>query len=79
MELDPGKTEAYLAFAILSTLASVIIALIILVMRKRITLVVQLFKESGNAISRMPFLLVEPLLVSCITIYRCLMVDGKRT
>ena len=38
--------------------------LVILVMRKRIKLVIQLFKEAGKAINSMPLLLLEPLLVS---------------
>jgi hypothetical protein len=32
-------------------------------MRKRIKLVIQLFKEAGRAINSMPLLLLEPLLV----------------
>lgn len=35
-------------------------------MRKRIALVVQLFKESGKAIQSMPLLLVQPMVVSTI-------------
>jgi hypothetical protein len=42
----------------------VIVLLVILVMRKRIKLVIQLFKEAGRAINSMPLLLLEPLLVS---------------
>jgi len=42
----------------------VIVLLVILVMRKRIKLVIQLFKEAGKAINSMPLLLLEPLLVS---------------
>lgn len=38
--------------------------LVILVMRKRIKLVIQLFKEAGKAINSMPLLFLEPLLVS---------------
>jgi Plasma-membrane choline transporter. len=40
------------------------VLLVILVMRKRIKLVIQLFKEAGKAINSMPLLLLEPLLVS---------------
>jgi solute carrier family 44 protein 1 (choline transporter-like protein) len=42
----------------------VIVLLVILVMRKRINLVIQLFKEAGKAVNSMPLLLLEPLLVS---------------
>lgn len=53
----------YLYYAIAATIATVIVYLIILVMRKRIRLVVHLFREAGKAISSMPFLLLEPILV----------------
>ena len=39
----------------------VILLLIILVMRKRIGLVVALFKEAGKCIASMPCLLVQPI------------------
>lgn len=54
------RTKTYLAIAIVASVATVIIFLIILVMRKRIKLVIQLFKEAGKAISCMPMLLFEP-------------------
>ena len=38
--------------------------LVVLVMRKRIQLVVQLFREAGKAIASMPILLLQPILVS---------------
>lgn len=57
------RTNNYLYYAIAVTIATVIVYLIILVMRKRIRLVVHLFREAGKAISNMPFLLVEPILV----------------
>ena len=42
----------------------VILLLIILVLRKRIALVVQLFKEAGKAVQAMPLLILQPLWVS---------------
>lgn len=62
-EIDIRKNYTYFAFAIIATVITVIVLLIILVMRKRIQLVIQLFTESGKAISAMPFLLFEPILV----------------
>ncbi|GLH03077.1 Choline transporter-like protein 1 [Gryllus bimaculatus] len=56
------SVTSYLAFAIAATIVTVIIWLVILVMRKRIKLVVQLFKEAGKAISSMPLILFEPIL-----------------
>ncbi|XP_057661357.1 choline transporter-like protein 1 isoform X2 [Diorhabda carinulata] len=61
-DVDARKTNTYLVFAILTTIATVIISLIIFVMRKRIELVVQLFEESGKAIAAMPILLFQPIL-----------------
>ncbi|KAJ8946090.1 hypothetical protein NQ318_010387, partial [Aromia moschata] len=61
-DVDSRKTEAYLGFAILATITTIVVVLIIVVMRKRIKLVVQLFEESGKAISVMPSLLFEPIL-----------------
>lgn len=62
-EVDSRKNYTYLAFAITATIITIIVLLIILVMRKRIQLVIQLFKESGKAISAMPLLLFQPILV----------------
>lgn len=62
-EVDSRKNYTYLGFAIAATIVTIIVLLIILIMRKRIQLVIQLFKESGKAISAMPFLLFEPILV----------------
>jgi solute carrier family 44 protein 1 (choline transporter-like protein) len=56
------RTKTYLAVAIVATLVTVIIWLVILVMRKRIKLVIELFREAGKAISYMPLLLFEPFL-----------------
>ncbi|XP_058055555.1 choline transporter-like protein 1 [Anopheles bellator] len=56
------RVTNWLYYAIAATIATVIVFLVILVMRKRIKLVVQLFKEAGKAIASMPFLLAEPIL-----------------
>lgn len=58
-----ARVNNYLYYAIAATVATLIVYLVILVMRKRIKLVVQLFREAGKAISNMPFLLLEPILV----------------
>lgn len=57
------RTNNYLYYAIAATGVTIIVCLIVLVMRKRIRMVVQLFREAGKAISNMPFLLLEPVLV----------------
>lgn len=61
---DSEREKTYLISAIICTIVSIAITLIIIVMRKRVKLVIELFKEAGRAISDMPLLLLEPLLVS---------------
>jgi len=53
--------NTYFAFALITTISTIIILLIIVAMRNRIALVVQLFKESGKAIQSMPLLLIQPI------------------
>lgn len=65
---DTERTKLYLVSAIIATVATIMISLIILVMRKRVKLVIQLFKEAGKAINDMTMLLFEPLLVINITL-----------
>lgn len=61
--INQRRTNSFLAFAIIATIATVIICLVVLVLRKRIQLVIALFKEAGKALSNMPLLLLEPILV----------------
>nr|XP_011433539.2 choline transporter-like protein 1 [Crassostrea gigas] len=51
----------WLIGSIVATVVMVIVILVLLVMRKRIGLVVQLFKEAGHVVSSVPFLLLLPL------------------
>ncbi|XP_061166170.1 choline transporter-like protein 1 [Saccostrea echinata] len=55
------EAEKWLIGSISGTVVMVIVLLILLVMRKRIALVVQLFKEASHAVSSIPFLLIQPL------------------
>lgn len=57
------RTNSFLAFAIIATIVTIIIGLVVLVLRKRIQLVIALFKEAGKALGNMPLLLLEPILV----------------
>lgn len=59
------RTNSFLAFAIIATISTIIICLVVLVLRKRIQLVIALFKEAGKAMGNMPLLLLEPILVNC--------------
>ncbi|PVD23520.1 hypothetical protein C0Q70_16792 [Pomacea canaliculata] len=60
------KTETWLGISIAATIIAVIILLILLVMRKRIKLVVQLFKEADKAVTKMPCLLLQPFMTLLI-------------
>ncbi|XP_071453243.1 choline transporter-like protein 1 [Hetaerina americana] len=53
--------SSYLAYAITSTIITIIIVLVLIVMRRRIELVVLMFKEAGAAVHSMPLLLAQPL------------------
>lgn len=61
---DSGREKTYLIAAIVATLVTVGITLMIVFMRKRVRLVIELFREAGKAIADMPLLLFEPILVS---------------
>ncbi|XP_025420805.1 choline transporter-like protein 1 [Sipha flava] len=60
-QVEQTDVNTYFAFALIATISTVIILLIIVAMRSRIALVVQLFKESGKAIQSMPMLLIQPM------------------
>lgn len=62
--IELERTRSYLIYAILTTIFTICVCLIILVLRKRIQLVIQLFREAGKAVANMPFLLIEPIFVS---------------
>lgn len=60
---DYERVTTYLVAAIVATLITIVVSLVIFGMRKRVKLVIQLFKEAGKALTDMPLLLIEPLLV----------------
>ncbi|XP_044269021.1 choline transporter-like protein 1 isoform X2 [Tribolium madens] len=83
-DVDFRKTGTYLAFAIIASVITVIVLLVIIVMRKRIELVVQLFKEAGKAVAAVPFLLLQPILtflslavVIGLWFYFCLWIESS--
>lgn len=61
---EKAKTERdqFLVGAIIATVVLVLVLLVLLIMRKRIKLVVALFKEAGKAVHAMPLLVLLPLL-----------------
>ncbi|KAF2885569.1 hypothetical protein ILUMI_20637 [Ignelater luminosus] len=56
------SSEGFLPLAIFFSIFTVVIILVVLVMRKRILLVIQLLKEAGKSITAMPLIIFEPLL-----------------
>ncbi|KAK7100735.1 choline transporter-like protein 1 [Littorina saxatilis] len=56
------RTTAWLGGAIAASVVTLIILLILIVMWKRFKLVVQLFKEAGKAVAKMPLLLLQPIM-----------------
>ncbi|KYQ54280.1 Choline transporter-like protein 1 [Trachymyrmex zeteki] len=58
---EDSSVEPYFIYAIIMSVVSVIVLLVILVMRKRIELVMQLFREAGKAVYSMPALLFQPI------------------
>lgn len=61
-EVGLQRKKSWLAYAIIATILTICIILVIFVMRKRVQLVIQLFKEAGKAINALPHLLIEPFL-----------------
>lgn len=61
----------FLIFSILATIITVFLIGAVIFLRKRIKLVITLFKEAGKAATNMPLLLLEPVLVSknCLIIF----------
>ncbi|XP_076684764.1 choline transporter-like protein 1 isoform X2 [Andrena cerasifolii] len=58
---EDSSEEAYMIYAIIMSTVTVITLLIVVVMRKRIALVMQLFREAGKAVYAMPALLLQPI------------------
>ncbi|CAK9832448.1 Choline transporter-like protein 1 [Anthophora retusa] len=80
---EDSSEQAYLIYAITLTVVTVIALLIVLVMRKRIALVMQLFREAGKAVYAMPALLLQPIytylligLTVCAWIYCMLWIES---
>lgn len=71
-EIGRRRVQMYLAYAIAATILTTIICLVIFVLRKRIRLVIQLFKEAGKALIDMPLLLFEPILVKDLYLSFCI-------
>ncbi|KYN11850.1 Choline transporter-like protein 1 [Trachymyrmex cornetzi] len=58
---ENSSVEPYFIYATIMSVVSVIVFPVVLVMRKRIKLVIQLFREASKAVYSMPALLFQPL------------------
>ncbi|XP_043283777.1 choline transporter-like protein 1 isoform X2 [Venturia canescens] len=58
---EDASVTSYMTYAIVMSVVAVVVVLVVLVMRKRIALVVQLFREAGKAVYAMPALLLQPI------------------
>ncbi|XP_029804468.1 choline transporter-like protein 3 isoform X2 [Suricata suricatta] len=71
IELDTEKEnmKCLLGFALVSTVITVVLLSLIFVLRKRITLTVELFQVINKALSNSPFLLFQPLWTFAILVF----------
>ncbi|XP_026830120.1 choline transporter-like protein 1 isoform X2 [Ooceraea biroi] len=69
---EDSSVQPYFIYAVIMSVVTVIVLLVVLVMRKRIQLVMQLFREAGKAVCAMPVLLFQPiftyLLIGCTVV-----------
>ncbi|KAK7100512.1 hypothetical protein V1264_023454 [Littorina saxatilis] len=68
LEVDINSEQAFLAFAIIASGLTVILLLVLLAMRKRISLVVVLFQEASSCVASVPTMMVQPVLTYFILI-----------
>ncbi|GCC30982.1 hypothetical protein chiPu_0009436 [Chiloscyllium punctatum] len=61
LETEKENTKALLGFAITATIVSVILVVLTLVMWKRISLTIQLFRVASSLLGSVPLLLFQPL------------------
>lgn len=62
LEVDINSEQAFLTFAIVASGLTLILLLVLLAMRKRVSLVVALFHEAGSCVASVPMLMVQPVL-----------------
>lgn len=65
-DIGKRRISTLLVLAIIATIVTIGVSLMILVLRKRIQLVIRLFQEAGKVVTKMPLLLFEPILVRTI-------------
>lgn len=60
------KRTAFLILAIIASICTVVLLLVLFVMRNRIALVVALFKEAGKCLQGVPWMLIQPFITFII-------------
>ena len=68
MDYSENQSNMFLGLAISSTIITVVLILTVIFLRKRIKLVIVLFKEAGKAAASMPLILFEPIVVGVMQI-----------
>lgn len=63
-QYSENQSKMFLGLSIAFTIITVVLTLTVILLRKRIKLVIVLFKEAGKAVTSMPLILFEPILVS---------------
>ncbi|XP_051868574.1 choline transporter-like protein 3 isoform X2 [Pristis pectinata] len=61
LQTELENTRALLGFAVIATVISVIVIVLTLVMRKKISLTIQLFRIASSLLRNVPLLLLQPL------------------
>ncbi|CAL8103002.1 unnamed protein product [Orchesella dallaii] len=54
--------SAFLTYSIISTIFTILLVLVVLYLRNRVVVVVQLFREAGSALLAMPCLIIQPFI-----------------
>ncbi|CAG7817994.1 unnamed protein product [Allacma fusca] len=62
LEESANNEAAFLTYSIFATLFTIILILVTVTLRKRVAIVVQLFRESASALCAMPCLVIQPFI-----------------
>ncbi|KAM9325364.1 choline transporter-like protein 3 [Gastrophryne carolinensis] len=73
LETEKENAKFLLGFAIVSTLVSIVLLVLIFLLKKRINITIQLFQVASSFISQIPFLLLQPLWTFLILLFYWIM------
>jgi len=86
LKIEEENKESFLTYSIIATIATVIIVLLVIVMRKRVGLVVELFNQAGKLLQNIPLLFFQPVVtfaflivfwVCWLLVFGCLATSGN--